>query len=101
MFGFLLFYLKNKIHITLRKEGKKIKVIIDKANSVSDGHTFKCTKITEVIDRMCCSKRNALLNCLVLRYASSKSTIEQCVFAVLSALCQLVLRHASSKCNTA
>ena len=62
MFGFLLFYLKNKIHITLRKEGKKIKVIIDKANSVSDGHTFKCTKITEVTDRMCCSKRNALLN---------------------------------------
>ena len=38
MFGFLLIYLKNKIHITLRKEGKKIKVIIDKAISVSDGH---------------------------------------------------------------
>ena len=61
MFGFLLFYLKNKIHITFRKEGKKIKVIIDKAK-LSDGHTFKCTKITEVTDRMCCSKINALLN---------------------------------------
>ena len=31
MFEFLLINLKNKIHITLRKEGKKIKVIIDKA----------------------------------------------------------------------
>ena len=30
MFGFLLIYLKNKIHITL-KVIKKIKVIIDKA----------------------------------------------------------------------
>ena len=46
-------------------------------------------------------KKCTIKLCLVLRYASSKSTIEQCVFAVLSALCQLVLRHASSKCYTA